>query len=81
VAVALGILASIGLSRSRFRGAGLVTALVLVPLVVPLVVLGISLLLLFHVLGIQLSIFLLAVVALLTLSFGRFLQPRQVAAN
>jgi spermidine/putrescine transport system permease protein len=56
VAVALGILASIGLSRSRFRGRGLVTTLVLVPLVVPLIVLGISLLLLFHVLGIQLSI-------------------------
>ena len=57
IAVALGILASIGLSRSRFRGQGAVTALVLVPLVVPLIVLGISLLLLFHVLGIQLSIF------------------------
>jgi spermidine/putrescine transport system permease protein len=56
IAVALGILASIGLSRSRFRGRGLVTTLVLVPLVVPLIVLGISLLLLFHVLGIQLSI-------------------------
>jgi spermidine/putrescine transport system permease protein len=56
IAVALGILASIGISRSRFRGRGLVTALVLVPLVIPLVVLGISLLLLFHVLGIPLSI-------------------------
>jgi spermidine/putrescine transport system permease protein len=56
VAVALGILASIGLGRSPFRGRGLVTTLVLVPLVVPLIVLGISLLLLFHVLGIQLSI-------------------------
>jgi spermidine/putrescine transport system permease protein len=31
--------------------------------------------------GSVLSIFLLAVVALLTLSFGRFLQPRQVAAD
>ena len=56
VAVALGVLASIGLSRSRFRGKGLVTTLVLVPLVVPLIVLGISLLLLFHVLGVQPSI-------------------------
>lgn len=55
-AVALGILASIGLSRNRFRGKGLVTVLILVPLVVPLIVLGISLLLLFHVLGIQLGI-------------------------
>ena len=56
IAVGLGILASIGLSRSRFRGKGFVTTLVLVPLVVPLVVLGISLLLLVTVLGIQLSI-------------------------
>jgi len=56
IAVALGVLASIGLSRSRFRGKGLVTTLVLVPLVVPLIVLGISLLLLFHVLGVQPSI-------------------------
>jgi spermidine/putrescine transport system permease protein len=57
IAVTLGILASIGLGRSRFRGRGIVTALVLVPLVVPLIVLGISLLLLFQVLGISLSIF------------------------
>ena len=56
IAVSLGILASIGLSRSRFRGRGVVTALVLIPLVVPLIVLGISLLLLFHELGIPLSI-------------------------
>jgi spermidine/putrescine transport system permease protein len=56
IAVTLGILASLGLSRSRFRGRGLATVLVLIPLVVPLIVLGISLLLLFHVLGLQLSI-------------------------
>jgi spermidine/putrescine transport system permease protein len=55
IAVALGILASIGLTR-RFRGRGVVTALLLVPLVMPLIVLGVSLLLLFHELGIQLSI-------------------------
>jgi spermidine/putrescine transport system permease protein len=61
VAVSLGILASIGLSRSRFRGRGVVTTLVLVPLVVPLVVLGISLLLLFHALGIPLSILTIAI--------------------
>ena len=52
-AVALGILASLGLTRRGFRGRSLVTALLLTPLVIPLVVLGISLLLLFHVLGIQ----------------------------
>ena len=61
IAVALGILASIGISRSRFRGRGLVTAVLLIPLVIPLVVLGISLLLLFHVLGIQLSILTIAI--------------------
>ncbi len=55
-AVGLGTLASIGISRRRFRGRGLVTALLLTPLVFPLVVLGISLLLLFHVLGISPSI-------------------------
>ena len=56
IAVALGVLAAIGLTRSRFRGRGIVTAILLTPLVIPLVVLGISLLLLFHVLGIPLSI-------------------------
>jgi spermidine/putrescine transport system permease protein len=52
-AVVLGILAAIGLTRRRFRGQLGVTALLLSPLVIPLVVLGISLLLLFHQLGIQ----------------------------
>jgi spermidine/putrescine transport system permease protein len=60
-AVALGILASIGLTRSRFRGRGVATTLLLVPLVIPLIVLGVSLFLLFHVLGIQLSILTIAV--------------------
>jgi spermidine/putrescine transport system permease protein len=53
IAVALGILAAIGLARSRFRGRGIATSILLTPLVIPLVVLGISLLLLFHVLGIS----------------------------
>jgi spermidine/putrescine transport system permease protein len=61
IAVALGILASLGLSRSRFRGQGAVTALILVPLVVPLVALGVSLLLLFNQLGVQLSILTIAI--------------------
>jgi spermidine/putrescine transport system permease protein len=55
-AVALGILASIALARRGFRGKGLVSALLLSPLVIPFVVLGIALLLLFHVLGIQPSL-------------------------
>jgi len=55
-AVALGVLAAIALTRRRFRGQLGVTALLLSPLVIPLVVLGVSLLLLFHQLGIQPSI-------------------------
>jgi spermidine/putrescine transport system permease protein len=56
VAVALGILASIALVRRHFRGKGPVSALLLSPLVIPLVVFGISLLLLFHAAGIGLGI-------------------------
>ena len=55
-AVALGILASIALARRRFFGKSPVTALLLSPLVIPYVVLGISLLLLFHTIGITLGI-------------------------
>jgi spermidine/putrescine transport system permease protein len=55
-AVVLGILASIALVRRRFRGKGPVSALLLSPLVIPYVVFGISLLLLFHTLGIPRSI-------------------------
>ena len=55
-AVALGMLASIALVRRRFRGKSPVTALLLSPLVIPYVVFGISLLLLFHTLGISPSI-------------------------
>jgi spermidine/putrescine transport system permease protein len=56
IAVALGVLASLGLSRRAFRGKGVVTAFLLIPLVIPLIVLGISLLLLYHELGIALSL-------------------------
>jgi spermidine/putrescine transport system permease protein len=55
-AVLLGTLASIGVARSRFRGKTVVTALLLSPLVIPFVVFGISLLLLFHTLGVPRSI-------------------------
>jgi len=61
IAVTLGVLASLALSRRPFRGKGMVTALLLTPLVIPLIVLGISLLLLFHELGVQLSILTVAV--------------------
>ncbi len=55
-AVVLGTLASIALARRRFRGKAAVSALLLSPLVIPYVVFGISLLLLFHTLGVQRSI-------------------------
>ena len=61
IAVTLGILAALALSRRPFRGKGVVTALLLTPLVIPLIVLGISLLLLYHQLGIQLSILTVAI--------------------
>jgi spermidine/putrescine transport system permease protein len=55
-AVVLGILASVALTRRRFRGRALVSALLLSPLVIPYVVFGISLLLLFHQLGVSRSL-------------------------
>jgi len=55
VAVALGILASIALVRRSFRAKGPVSALLLSPLVIPYVVFGISLLLLFHQVGVPRS--------------------------
>jgi spermidine/putrescine transport system permease protein len=54
-AVVLGTLASIALVRRSFRGKAPVSALLLSPLVIPYVVLGISLLLLFHTIGIPRS--------------------------
>src|SRR6266487_5458008 len=55
-AVVLGVLSSIALTRRRFRGKAAVSALVLSPLVIPYLVLGISLLLLFHQLGVPRSL-------------------------
>ena len=55
-AVVLGILASVALVRRSFPGKGPVSALLLSPLVIPYVVFGISLLLLFHTVGIPRSI-------------------------
>jgi spermidine/putrescine transport system permease protein len=55
-AVVLGTLASIALARRRFRGKALASAFLLSPLVIPFVVFGISLLLLFHTLGIPRSV-------------------------
>ena len=55
-AVILGVLASIVLVRRRFFAKPAVSALLLSPLVIPYVVFGVSLLLLFHRLGIPRSI-------------------------
>jgi spermidine/putrescine transport system permease protein len=60
-AVVLGTLASMALVRRGFRGKSIVSALLLAPLVIPLVVLGISLLLLFHTLGLNRSILTVAI--------------------
>jgi spermidine/putrescine transport system permease protein len=56
-AVLLGTLASIALARRRFRAKAVFSAFLLSPLVIPLVVFGVALLLLFHQLGIPRSIF------------------------
>jgi spermidine/putrescine transport system permease protein len=55
-AVVLGVLASIALTRRRFRGKSAVSALLLSPLVIPYLVFGVSLLLLFHRLGVPRSL-------------------------
>jgi spermidine/putrescine transport system permease protein len=55
-AVVLGTLASIALARRRFHGKAVASAFLLSPLVIPFVVFGISLLLLFHSVGIPRSI-------------------------
>ena len=55
-AVFLGVLSSIALTRRRFHGKAAVSALLLSPLVIPYLVFGISLLLLFHQLGIPRSL-------------------------
>jgi spermidine/putrescine transport system permease protein len=56
-AVVLGVLASLALTRRRFHGKSAVSALLLSPLVIPYVVFGISLLLLFHTIGVPRSLF------------------------
>ncbi len=56
VAVSLGVLCAILLVRRRFWGKSTVSGLLLSPLVIPYVVFGISLLMLFQTLGVPLSI-------------------------
>jgi spermidine/putrescine transport system permease protein len=56
VATALGTMLGILLSRFEFRGKGLLTALAVLPLIVPYVVLGVAMLILFTAFDIKLSI-------------------------
>ena len=55
LATALAVPAAIALVRRRFFAKGLVSGIMLAPLVIPLVVLGISLLILFNAVGVPLS--------------------------
>jgi spermidine/putrescine transport system permease protein len=61
VATALGTMVAVLLSRFRFRGRDALTGLAMLPLIVPYVVLAVALLILFHALGIQLSILTVAI--------------------
>ena len=56
VATALGTMVAILLSRFEFRGKGLLTALAVMPLIVPYVVLGVAMLILFTAFDIKLSV-------------------------
>ena len=56
VATALGAMVAILLSRYSFRAKGFLTGLAVLPLIVPYVVLGVALLVLFRVFGIPLSL-------------------------
>ena len=69
-AVVLGTFASIPLARRRFTGKGAVSALLLSPLVVPYVVLGISLLLLFHAVGVPRTILTVVGIVVAITAFG-----------
>ena len=55
VATVLGTMVGILLTRFEFRGKGLLSGLAILPLIVPYVILGVALLILFHAVGIQTS--------------------------
>jgi spermidine/putrescine transport system permease protein len=61
VTTVLAIPASIALVRRRFFGKGLVSGVMLAPLVIPLVVLGTALLILFNTIGLEFSGFTVAI--------------------
>lgn len=53
IATALGTLAAVGLARTRFFGKGLITGLLIAPMVVPIVVVGVSTYLFFAKIGLS----------------------------
>ena len=59
-ATALGATVAILLSRFEFRGKGALTGLAVLPLIVPYVILGVALLILFKVIGVPNSLFTVA---------------------
>lgn len=61
VATLLGTMIALVLTRFRFRGKGLLLVLSVLPLIVPFVVLGVALLLLFRALGVSLSLWTVAI--------------------
>lgn len=60
-ATAFGTMVALLLSRFDFRGRGALTGLAMLPLIVPYVVLAVALLILFHALGITLSLVTVAI--------------------
>jgi spermidine/putrescine transport system permease protein len=55
--VPLGIMAAFALVRIRFRGQSVLTGIILIPLIVPGILMGISMLSLFHIIGLRTSLF------------------------
>lgn len=56
ISTVIGTMAAVGLSRFKFKGSGVIGKLVYIPLVVPEIVMGVSILTLFLSLGVKLSL-------------------------
>lgn len=55
ISTLLGLCGAIAITRFKFRGKGVFTAIIAMPLVIPYVILGVSLLIMYHEVGIKLS--------------------------
>lgn len=53
ISTALGTAAAVGLARARFRGAGLISALLMAPIVVPVIIIGAAVFTLFQTWGLN----------------------------